>query len=179
MDALARVGRAQEPVPLALRDDDDGVRDDVAFLGAPGLDLEPLLHVLEDDDVAIGIDVVNVELRGLGLIGDEELLHALLDRIRGAEQDPHLDRLGERAQRLDGRGRERVALARGPVPPREMTTGGDVEENGDDDRRRHTDELRDPRRIHAGHSLRFALHPHLHMSTARTVPKSGTTTSEP
>ena len=65
---LDHLAAGDEPVAIAVRDDDDGVGDDVTVLGAPRLDLEALADVLERDGVAIGIDVVDLELRGLGLV---------------------------------------------------------------------------------------------------------------
>ena len=175
---LDHVGGGDEPVPLAVRDDDDGVSDDVTVLGAPGLDLEALADVLEGDGVAIGVDGVNVELGSLRLVGDQELLDALLERVGAAKQYPDLHRVRKIVERLRGGGRERVALVRGHVPAREAARRNDVEQHHHHHRSDHADELRKMRRVdrrqaQPGHQ------PHLHASTARTVTKSGRTTQEP
>jgi hypothetical protein len=176
---LDHLAAGDEPVLPAARHDHDRVRGDMTLLGPAGLDLEALLDVLEGEQIAFGVDIVHVQSRGLGLVGDQELLHALLERIRLPEQDPDLRRVLQVAEGLYRRRGERVALVPRPVPARVAAREDHVGEHDDRHQRDHAEELKGLRGVDGREAELLRHQPHLHASTARTVTKRGSTTSEP
>ena len=139
--------------------------------GAASVSILKRFRTSSSASASVGIDVVYIELRRLGLVAREELLDALLERIAAAEEDPDLHGLVELMERLRRGLRERVALARRPVPARVVPRREHVDEDATT-----TDAATPTIEMRLGAS-RFT--PHLHASTARAVTKSGRTTSVP
>jgi hypothetical protein len=123
----------EKPPALAAGYDNDGVGGDPSVFASSGLEVEAVLQFDQCQDIAVGIDEVDVEFGGLGLVGGDGLFEASFEGIAGREHDPYFDAFVERAEGLSGGVAEGVAFTAGEVPTVWVASAEHVGEDGEHD----------------------------------------------